>query len=143
MIAVAPDDMPWVTRALCELGTNEREHAELISRAYHGATRGGPAPASVAWCGSFLSFVFTAVGIANPRSKSARAWLKFGSELDVIKPGCVVVYKRGPAPQGHVQIVLHAAGDTIWGIGGNQRNAVSVDGRHVGDVLGARWPGER
>lgn len=135
-----PRPYPWITGALLELGVSERTHAERIERTYHGATRAGRAPASVPWCSSFLCHVFGAVGLEHPRSKRARSWLTWGEPAG-LELGAVVVYRRGANPlHGHVHVLLYADGAWIWGVGGNQSNAVSVARYPREDVIGLRWP---
>ena len=57
------------------------------------------------------------------------------------KLGAVAVLSRGSDPgQGHVGFVVGAAKDQLFLLGGNQKDAVTVQSFPMGRLLGLRWP---
>jgi hypothetical protein len=72
----------------------------------------------------------------------ARSWLTWGKPLEKPIPGCVVVLKRGNNPhQGHVGLYVQPGKDgTIYVLGGNQGDAVTIAKFRKSSVLGYRWP---
>ena len=131
---------PWMSFARGELGQSEivgDDHNPRIV-AYHAVTAAGAAPDEVPWCASFVCWALEQAGIPHPRSKRARSFLDWGTEITPPRPGCVVVLKRGEAPKGHVGFWVRR--DRI--LGGNQGNTVSIKPYRPGDVLGYFWPSD-
>ncbi len=138
-------DPVWLATALYELGVKETPGAKSTPRIdeYAQATRAGVPPSGdeTAWCSSFQNWVFLQHSITGTRLKAARSWLMWGQAIDV-RPGAVAVLSRGPDPTfGHVGTVLWADEKTLWLVGGNQGNAVSVKAYPRERLLGScRWP---
>ena len=84
------------------------------------------------WCSIFLNWCAMRAGLEQTGSPRARSWLEVGEERSPAKarPGDVLVLERGGfhAATGHVAIYLghHAGGELVYGLGGNQGNAVSI-----------------
>lgn len=94
-----------------------------------------------AWCAAFANAMLRRAGYAGTGSLAARSFLTWGTTLDAPRLGCIVVYKRGDSEwQGHVNFFTRKVGSKIYGIGGNQSNAVNETGINEADVLGYRWP---
>jgi uncharacterized protein (TIGR02594 family) len=94
-----------------------------------------------AWCAAFANAMLRRAGYAGTGSLAARSFLTWGEALKAPRPGCIVVYKRGnSAWQGHVNFFTRKDGNKIYGIGGNQSNAVTETPSNEADVLGYRWP---
>ena len=86
----------------------------------------------ISWCGLWLGMVFDKLGYEKPDQWwVARNWAKIGEpvELKDIQKGDLVIYWRY-SPQdwrGHVHIYSGDRNDEyLYGLGGNQRNEVSV-----------------
>lgn len=143
-----PEDypgMPWVMTAYHELGQAEVPGAESNPRIvmYHEATSLGASDDEVAWCSSFMNWVFGQNGRKGTNSPAARSWLKWGASCEP-QVGAVAVLWRGKPNgwQGHVGIVAeidHAA-QTIWLISGNTKDKVGLDPFPMERVLGYRLP---
>jgi hypothetical protein len=78
--------------------------------------------------------------LSHPPGLDARSWLEWGHELQVPKPGCIVVFWRGSRTAWEAMsrsISAPASGPVL---GGNQRNGVSIEDYSARQVLGYRWP---
>ena len=119
-----------------------------IAKSYIGATE-GPGPAnnpvilemyatvghdwvehdSVAWCAAFVGHCLEQAGIRSTRKLTARSYLDWGVPVDIAdaQPGDIGVIPRGSSSwQGHVFFVDRIEGGWVWGLGGNQSDAVNV-----------------
>lgn len=142
-----PTCPPWLVAALGEIGTLERRGGEDNPRIveYHGATRGGPAPDAVPWCASFVNWCLQQAGIRGTRTKRARDFLAWDGAKHLEHPeyGCLVVLWRGKVDDGYSGHVGFVAGwdeDTVYILGGNQRDRVCVRGYSTEKVLGYLRP---
>lgn len=92
------------------------------------------------WCGVFVGHVMQQAGL--PIAKHwyrAKGWLDWGKPcLPAYGAVCVLDRKGG----GHVFFVTKISGRFVWGIGGNQGDAVSEAKFDRARVLGCRWPAE-
>lgn len=132
----------WVPIALGEIGVVEGRTPSRIGE-YHAVTRGGIAPDAVAWCSSFLCWVFEAAGVQSTRSKAAVSWLGWGEPCPVAEFGSVLVFgkaDRDAAGTGHVGLCLGVSWTNVYVLGGNQANAVTIAMRRLPDVKAARRP---
>lgn len=96
-----------------------------------------------AWCSVGLCRVFDDVGVKSPRTAAARNWLHWGIPLERPRLGCVQVFDRfDPKNPLAAHVNLHVAdlGTHLAGEGCNQTNAIGVDLRPRGKLLGWRWP---
>ena len=134
-----------------------------IARSYIGTTE-GPGPAdnpvimemyasvghdwvehdSVAWCAAFVGHCLEMAGIKSTRKLTARSYLDWGVPIDVTdaQQGDISVIPRGSSSwQGHVFFIDRIEGAWVWGLGGNQDDAVTVKRFPVSKLLGVRRAG--
>lgn len=81
-----------------------------------------------AWCSAFVNWAVLKSGLKGTNSAAARSWLDWG-QSSTGKHGDIVVYWRGSKTgwQGHVGFVNKIESDgSIWTLGGNQGDAVSI-----------------
>ena len=135
-----------------------------IARSYIGTTE-GPGPAdnptimemyasvghdwvehdSVAWCAAFVGHCLERAGIRSTRKLTARSYLDWGVPVDVMnaRQGDIGVIPRGSSSwQGHVFFIDRIEGQWVWGLGGNQDDAVNVKRYPVSKLLGIRRAGD-
>lgn len=134
-----------------------------IARSYIGTTE-GPGPAdnpvimemyasvghdwvehdSVAWCAAFVGHCLEKAGIKSTRKLTARSYLDWGVPVDVAdaQQGDIGVIPRGSSNwQGHVFFIDRIEGQWVWGLGGNQDDAVNLKRYPVSKLLGVRRTG--
>ena len=134
----------WMQYALRELGTaevnGEKSNPRILE--YHSYTSLKATSDEVAWCSSFANWCFAQCGIIGTRSAAARSWLDWGTVLDAPQEGCIVVFKRGQPPSGHVAFYAGPDNDPLYVrcLGGNQGDTVKCSRFPVSDILGLRWP---
>ena len=134
-----------------------------IARSYIGTTEGlGPADNpvimemyasvghdwvehdSVAWCAAFVGHCLERAGIRSTRKLTARSYLDWGVPVEVAEAqqGDIGVIPRGSSRwQGHVFFIDRIEGQWVWGLGGNQDDAVNVKRYPVAKLLGVRRAG--
>jgi uncharacterized protein (TIGR02594 family) len=140
---------PWLTRGLSYLGRREIVGGKLSAwvRTLFKRTR---FPAELvtektAWCAAFLCTVLEECGVRSPRSARARDFLSWGIGLAHPIPGSILVFTRGDpsADTAHVALcVCNLPGGRVQALGGNQRNAVTIETRLRAQLLGVRWPSD-
>lgn len=127
-----------------ELGIKEVDGSGSNSRIimYNAHTSLKATDDSVPWCSSFTNFVVDTAGYKGTNSAAARSWLDWGKVIDKPILGCIVVFKRGKPPSGHVAFCDHPdiSNGIIRVLGGNQGDSVKVARFPVSDVLGYRSP---
>ena len=99
---------------------------------------------SVAWCAAFVGHCLERAGIRSTRKLTARSYLDWGIPVDIAdaQPGDIGVIPRGTSSwQGHVFFIDRIEGPWVWGLGGNQSNAVNVKRYRVSKLLGIRRAG--
>ena len=134
-----------------------------IARGYIGLTE-GPGPAdnpkildmyasvghdwvehdSVAWCAAFVGHCLEKSGIRSTRKLTARSYLDWGVPVEVAdtRQGDIGVIPRGNSNwQGHVFFIDRVEGAWVWGLGGNQDDAVNVKRYPISKLLGVRRAG--
>lgn len=133
----------WLYVALLELGDGvaelpgDRNNPRVVE--YHASTGLGASPDAVPWCSSFVNWCMKRVGIPRTKSAAARSWLNWGEPTD--RPGGVAVLTRGPNPAaGHVGFYLGEREGSLYLLGGNQGDRVSIAKFPVARLLGIRWP---
>ena len=134
-----------------------------IARSYIGTTE-GPGPAdnpvimdmyasvghdwvehdSVAWCAAFVGHCLERAGIRSTRKLTARSYLDWGVPVETAdaQQGDIGVIPRGSSSwQGHVFFIDRIEGQWVWGLGGNQDDAVNVKRYPASKLLGVRRAG--
>jgi uncharacterized protein (TIGR02594 family) len=99
---------------------------------------------SVAWCAAFVGHCLERAGIRSTRKLTARSYLDWGVPVDVAdaQQGDIGVIPRGSSSwQGHVFFIDRIEGQWVWGLGGNQDDAVNVKRYPVSKLLGVRRAG--
>lgn len=138
-------DQPlWLTPAWRELGQSERTGAADNPRVvalYRDAGHPEVAHDEVAWCAAFVGASLERAGVVGTRSLMARSYLAWGAPLDEGRLGAVAVFSRGAdTTLGHVGFLLGEADDSLFLLGGNQSDAVTVAAMPRSRLIGLRWP---
>jgi uncharacterized protein (TIGR02594 family) len=140
------DPEKWMTVAQKEIGNKEysgtsNNNPRILE--YHAATSLNASNDETPWCSAFACWVFKQAGIQGTRSALARSWINWGYSLQGPKFGAIVVVSRGNNPaQGHVGFVSRFDADTVWILGGNQKDSVNVSAFKRSSVIAYRWPSE-
>lgn len=95
----------------------------------------------VAWCAAFVGHCLEAAGTRSTRKLTARSYLDWGMPVEVAdaQQGDIGVIPRGRSSwQGHVFFIDRIEGAWVWGLGGNQDDAVNVKRYPVSKLLGVR-----
>ncbi len=134
-----------------------------IAQTYIGTTE-GPGPANnpviiemystvghewvehddVAWCAAFVGHCLEKAGIRSTRKLTARSYLNWGIPVDLAdaQPGDIGLIPRGSSSwQGHVFFIDRIEGPWVWGLGGNQSDAVNVKRYPASKLLSVRRAG--
>ena len=99
---------------------------------------------NVAWCAAFVGYCLEKSGIRSTRKLTARSYLDWGVPVDVVdaRQGDIGVIPRGSSSwQGHVFFIDRIEGQWVWGLGGNQDDAVNVRRYPASKLLGVRRAG--
>src|SRR5690606_6230947 len=135
----------WLDHAWQEAGVRETPGPASNSRILQFFRDVGHADVTsdeVAWCAAFVGACLERAGLRSTRSLLARSYLDWGIAISRAKLGAIAVLSRGSNPgQGHVGFVVGAAKDQLFLLGGNQKDAVTVQSFPMERVLGLRWPG--
>jgi uncharacterized protein (TIGR02594 family) len=145
MTTVAWRQPAWLDHAWAELGQREIAGSASNPRIADYIRRVGRpdvADDATPWCAAFVGACLEAGGIAGTGSLLARSYLVWGVPVEAPQPGVVAVLSRGADPAlGHVGFFVGLTGDRIMLLGGNQSDAVSVEGFARSRLLGFRLPG--
>ena len=149
-VAEVPDGAPkWMVSAYELLGVSERTSrggSNPVVSAFFEYAKGYSEKTDarkVPWCAAFACAMLERNGYASPKSAWARSFMQWGVALDKPRPGCIVVIFRGQydnGSDGHVFFYTREDALYVYGIGGNQGDAVSEARFHKSKVLGYRWP---
>lgn len=124
----------WLTLARAEIGTLEtpgpKSNPKVLAF-FKDVGCSWVKGDDTAWCGAYLGAILKRSGIEPlPPSKvlGARNWERWGERLEQPLLGCIGVKRRqgGEAWQGHVGLVVAANQTTVWMLGGNQSDSVSI-----------------
>lgn len=99
---------------------------------------------SVAWCAAFVGHCLEKSGIRSTRKLTARSYLDWGVPIEIAdaQTGDIGVIPRGRSSwQGHVFFIDRIEGAWVWGLGGNQSDAVNIKRYPVSKLLGVRRAG--
>lgn len=140
----------WVLHGLAEIGTHEVKGAKNNPRIVEYWKEAGGEAAKVnddetPWCWAFVSAMLRRSGVGIIGGGLAKSYLKYGTALDVPVLGAIVVLDRPPNPAyGHIFFCAGYTRDSIFGLGGNQGDKVSIaefPRRRLASG-GLRWPAE-
>jgi uncharacterized protein (TIGR02594 family) len=115
------------------------EHHPLIQWFHMLCALGPDRPDETPWCSSFANGVCWLLRLPRSKSAAARSWLTVGVpiELRAARPGYdVVVLERGAG--GHVGFFAGQDDASVFLLGGNQSDAVSVAPFPKATILGVR-----
>ena len=121
-----PEDNPAVMEMYASVGHDWVEHD------------------SVAWCAAFVGHCLERAGLRSTRKLTARSYLDWGVPVEMAdaQPGDIAVIPRGSSSwQGHVFFIDRIEGAWVWGLGGNQGDAVNIKRYRVSKLLGVRRAG--
>ena len=121
-----PEDNPAVMEMYASVGHDWVEHD------------------SVAWCAAFVGHCLERAGLRSTRKLTARSYLDWGVPVEMAdaQPGDIGVIPRGTSSwQGHVFFIDRIEGAWVWGLGGNQGDAVTIKRYPVSTLLGVRRAG--
>ena len=121
-----PEDNPAVMEMYASVGHDWVEHD------------------SVAWCAAFVGHCLERAGLRSTRKLTARSYLDWGVPVEMAdaQPGDIAVIPRGTSSwQGHVFFIDRIEGAWVWGLGGNQGDAVNIKRYRVSKLLGVRRAG--
>lgn len=99
---------------------------------------------SVAWCAAFVGHCLENSGIKSTRKLTARSYLNWGIPIEIAdaQQGDIGVIPRGSSSwQGHVFFIDRIEERWVWGLGGNQSDAVNIKRYPVSKLLGVRRAG--
>ena len=99
---------------------------------------------SVAWCAAFVGHCIERAGLRSTRKLTARSYLDWGVPVEVTdaQSGDIGVIPRGSSSwQGHVFFIERIEGGWVWGLGGNQSDAVNIKRYPKSKLLGVRRAG--
>jgi uncharacterized protein (TIGR02594 family) len=128
--------MNWLDIARNEIGQKEYlgfdQNPRIVE--YHSCTTLSAITDEVAWCSSFLNWVFKQAGMLGTRSAAAKSWLLWGKEIEKPIPGCVVVQNH------HVGLFIKEVPFFVLVLGGNQGDQVKESWFKKSSVISYRWP---
>ncbi len=134
----------WLAEAWRELGQTEiagAQHNRRITAFFKELGHEAHARDEVAWCAAFVGACLERSGLSSTRSLMARSYANFGEPVEKEQVGALVVLSRGKNPVfGHVGFLVGWSKDRLWLLGGNQSDAVSVEGYGRDRLVAFRWP---
>lgn len=142
----AVDKPGWLVLAEALNGLKEGKGAANnadVVRLFADAGFAGIKQDSVAWCAAFVNAMLERAGHRGSRSLAARSFEGWGVGLKEPALGCIATKKRGTSSwQGHTFFVVGANGTQVFGLGGNQADAVNVAAFKRSDIVAYRWPAD-
>ncbi|MGH6791963.1 MAG: TIGR02594 family protein [Methyloceanibacter sp.] len=136
-----PSDPPWLKLAFADHGLKEASGSAnnpKVVAYYRDAGHPGIKQDSVPWCAAFVGAMLKRADLKSTGSLLARSYLKYGKATSRPKRGDIMVFPGKASWQGHVNFYLYAKGGRVYGLGGNQSNAVTVASYPQKSVLGYR-----
>lgn len=127
------------------LGKTEGADHKVLTQFFQKSGMGEVDPRNTPWCAAYVNSVLQAGGMQGSNSLAARSLLKIGTAVDKsdATKGDVVVFGRGnDGVHGHTGFIDHFSSDgkTVYVLGGNQANSVSISARPATTILGIRRP---
>lgn len=113
--------------ALDELGTKEIPgEADCPKISEYLKTVGMPGDDEIPWCAAFVNWVLRQAGKFGTGRALAKSYVTYGAQCQPM-PGAIIVMNRGAdLKYGHVAIMIQDNGNTVYAVGGNQNNMVSI-----------------
>jgi uncharacterized protein (TIGR02594 family) len=134
----------WLTWAAAELGETEikgRKHNLRIVQYQKLAFVGGRGGDERDWCAIFLNAALESSGVPGTRKSRAKSFLEWGEAIDPPALGAIAVLSRSAAEwQGHCGFYVGEIGASLFLLGGNQGDSVSIATFPRQRLLGYRWP---
>jgi uncharacterized protein (TIGR02594 family) len=141
-----PDEPGWLVLASAQLGLREgagKANNPAVVQFFADSGFSGIKTDSTAWCAAFVGAMLKRAGHKSSGSLAARSYEAWGIGLKEPVLGCIATKKRGNSSwQGHVFFVVGANKDTVYGLGGNQSDAVTVAAFKRSEVTAFRWPSD-
>ncbi|BGE85142.1 MULTISPECIES: TIGR02594 family protein [Methylosinus] len=132
---------PWITIARSYIGTHEGVGTkdnpavlEMFSAAGHPEIKHD----SVAWCAAFVGACLRKAGQTPSGTLWALDYAKWGQALLAPIVGAIATKKRDGG--GHVFFVVDFDGASVWGLGGNQSDQVSIVRYPRSAIYSYAWP---
>jgi len=93
------------------------------------------------WCAAFVGWCLKHSGHPGTGLPNARSYLGWGQPTE-LRLGAAAVLWRGARDgwQGHVAFILDTSDSSLYLLGGNQGDRVSVAAYPKDRLLGLRWP---
>ena len=108
----------------------------------------------VPWCSAFINYITWMLRLPRSKSLLARSWLEIGEYITIHEAKCdsdiVILNRETPfvgannlTAKGHVGFYAGLTGYSVYILGGNQSNKISVAKYDATDILGVRrlWHG--
>jgi len=101
---------------------------------------------STPWCAAFVGYCLKKAGLKNSGTLWALDYAGYGVKLDGPVVGAIACKKRrnasGKVIGGHVFFVVDydEKRRIVWGLGGNQRDAVNIMRYAVSEIESFNWP---
>lgn len=135
----------WLTIARKDLGVTEmkgsRHHPRVVEM-FKEAGFSGIKDDETPWCAAAIGSWLRRANLKPSNSLAARSYDTWGERLEAPALGAIGVKRRTGAPawQGHVGFVVAANATTVWMIGGNQSDRVSIAPFSRWQFTAFRWP---
>jgi uncharacterized protein (TIGR02594 family) len=146
---ITPSDFtpfPWIKFVMQEYGQRElygksANNPRILS---YLATSGKFSNDETPWCSAFANWCMEQAGFRGTGKANARSWATWGTNLLSPSYGCIAVLWRESlnSAKGNVGFYAGKQGHSIWLLGGNQNNAVSLKDYPAHRLLRWRWPSE-
>ena len=138
------DQPAWLMAAWGELGVAEgaggTDNPRIVSY-YDAVGRNDVRHDDVPWCAAFAGAMLARAGLSGTGSLLARSYLNWGEAIEAARTGAIAVLERGGEPwAGHVGFVVGEDQERIYLLGGNQSDAVTVEGFARSRLISFRWP---
>lgn len=142
----APDMPGWLALASHEQGTHEgigKANNPKVVAYFKDAGFPSIKDDATSWCAAFVGAMLERSGHKPSGSLAARSYEGWGVGLKEPVLGCVATKKRGNSSwQGHVFFIVGADKTHVYGLGGNQADAVNVATFKRSEITSFRWPSD-
>jgi len=134
----------WLIWAAGELGQKEvygnKKHNPRIIH-YHSFTTLGAEEDEVAWCASFVNAALKeGAEIDGTKSAAAASFKQYGIQANPSKLGAILLIATNTGSRRHVFFNCGFVGNYVFGLGGNQSNAVTVNAVPISKITESRYP---